>query len=464
MAKAKAEKKTTPAKATKPKSSDEPKKYPEIKAERTLITPQLARDLLGWTPEAEGGEAYGDEYLLKDTDGNKVRCFNNHHNRPLYRANVEGLMQDMLNERWRFNGEPITVCDDGTIANGQHQLVAVVLAGEGLTDKNNQFVSAWRGKQFGIDKLIVYGVENSDDVLNTMDTAKPRSLTDVFYRSDLLPKKLKPSERRRYGNVMAFAVKTVWGRTGAGDDAFAPRRTHSESMDFYVCHKSLAKCVAHVWDEEGSESRLSRYLPLGTLSGLMYLFAASGTTDTAGYEKKRHEKYLDFEFLGKAEEFFTLLAGSSPDLTELRKAIAHFDDKGGCSREELTAVLCKCWLDFASDSKLKAANLVPKYRVDPDDGRRVLLENCTVHGIDKGQWSDPDAGVTDEEEPEEGDEAEAEVEDTAAEEQDGDGDAGEVMDEEAAEDEMDEAADEEYLPSPEEIEAAKKRLRDKKTK
>lgn len=66
----------------------------------TLITPKMAKDML------------------------KA----NVHNRTVKDRRVKEWARDMLNGRWQENGETIKFYEDGTLADGQHRLMAIVLA------------------------------------------------------------------------------------------------------------------------------------------------------------------------------------------------------------------------------------------------------------------------------------------------------------------------------------------------
>ena len=97
----------------------------------TIVTPEMARNLL---------------------KANKM-------NRILRGGRVEQYAKDMRNGNWQFNGEGIMFHKDGTLANGQHRLSAVVMA------------------DVPVEMLFVYGVEND---VTLFDRGLPRKTIDTL--------------------------------------------------------------------------------------------------------------------------------------------------------------------------------------------------------------------------------------------------------------------------------------------
>ena len=77
----------------------------------------------------------------------KLKNINNF--RAIQRATVERYANEMRSGNWQLNGEPITFYKDGTLANGQHRIEAVILSG------------------MAIDTVVVYGVENDIKVYDS---------------------------------------------------------------------------------------------------------------------------------------------------------------------------------------------------------------------------------------------------------------------------------------------------------
>lgn len=51
-------------------------------------------------------------------------------NRVLSHATTERYANDMRNGNWHFTGESISVFKDGSLANGQHRLKAIIRSGK----------------------------------------------------------------------------------------------------------------------------------------------------------------------------------------------------------------------------------------------------------------------------------------------------------------------------------------------
>lgn len=366
--------------------------YPDVSAElfdgikdRDLIDADMAKTMLGWTTEEQAGETFGEDFLLKDREGKKVRQTNNIINRPLYQSNVEALLQEAMEGRWKFNGEPIIITDSGLIANGQHQLTMLVLGQQDVEANQERYATRWPDG-LKIPKLVVKGVPESDEVLNTMDTGKPRSLTDVLFRSDKL-KHIKPHLRRSLANVLSFAVRVLWERTGAmrATEAYNPKRTTGEMLDFLARHEKLIKAVEHVWAED-EHNALSKYIKAGTAGALMYMMACS-QSDPDAYFKTRRETKLKFGLWEQAEKFFTLLRDNA-DLKPVRDAIDGKKDpetgEANITTQERIALVIMGWRAFLANDTVKAKDLKLVYRPDEDTGEEHLAEFPTLGGIDLG--------------------------------------------------------------------------------
>lgn len=89
------------------------------------------------------------EYLKKNT--------NNY--RKLSRALVNNYAEDIKNDRWQLNGETIIFGKNGILKNGQHRLMAIVLANK------------------PIEVLVVRGVEDNVDI---MDVGTRRKDADIL--------------------------------------------------------------------------------------------------------------------------------------------------------------------------------------------------------------------------------------------------------------------------------------------
>lgn len=344
------------------------------------LTATQARDLLGWSEVDKSVK----DFLLKDLKDVKIECRNNVTNRPLYMSNVLALMQEILRGRWNLNLENRIIGKTGLVLNGQHTFIALVLAGQAweLAPEDYPFWS----EEPTIETSIGFGCDESDVVVNTMDTCKPRTLADVIYRSEYFSK-MKDSERKKVSRMTDHAVKFLWNRTGL-PNAFEIRKTHSESLDFIARHPRVLECVNHIFEENGEGSPLSGLLSPGYSAGLLYLMG-SDTTDVTEYatDDSPNEKHLEWKHWDMACGFFVMLAGGAEKLKPLRTKISKAIDDVGLSLAERTALFVKAWTAYVAGEPINTKALSLKYSKD-DDGFRHLDECPIVGGIDQGDASD----------------------------------------------------------------------------
>lgn len=387
----------TVAEKAKAATADRPVMYETVDAQVLDVDQNLVDEMLGWKELEDDSKEPHD---IVDYNGKKVQLLNNPENRPITMSWCETLAETILRRRWKLNGESGIIDKYGIVRSFQHRLVAVKLAEQMRTGPD---AARWK-KEFGwdgpvsIQAVVVTGVEGDDDTINTLDTGRPRSLADVLFRHDEFRKLTKPG-RKKAASATDWAIRTLWDRTHAGVDAWAPVRTHPESMAFLANHKRLLKCVKHVLGEDGEDRKLSRLVKPGHASALMYLMA-SCDSDYEKYDKAkvRREAGLDFGYWDKAMEFWTLLA-SGEAFRPVRRAIADLGEEG--SRDEVTAVIVKAWNRFANGDPLTPKSLEIRYATN-DDGVTVLEDRETVGGIDRGPsaWAEktpPDPDVKPEE-------------------------------------------------------------------
>lgn len=355
------------------------------------VTSTKMKELLGWEEEPEGG-SWGEEFLAKDFRGKKIRLTMNSHNRPFDRKHAEGLAYDHLNRRWRFNGESMVFGKYGNALSGQHRGFALVLAQQMLDEANSDvWKENWPGGELTMETVLVFGVEELPEVTRTLDNVKPRSLADVLFTDSGVFANAKASERNVLVRVVDYAVRMLWERTGALNNAWAPRRTHGEALDFLSRHPSVFRCVESVVKTD-KEKVIASYFGAGTAAALMYLMS-SADSDGGKYHKATvpGEKLMKLNLAEKAKEFWSLFARGSMELQPLRLAISQTVDaetmKPATPEEKLAAVI-KCWNLFRADKPLRAEDIRPDVRMkEREKGGlvvRLLAEAPTVGGIDVG--------------------------------------------------------------------------------
>lgn len=374
------------------------------------LTADLAKQYLGWYES-------DDKAMFRDGYGKKIACSNNTKNRPLDFALAKTYASEVLNKRWKLNGETVIVGKYGGILSAQHRLIGLVLAHQEWEQNKADWKHLWRTAPT-MPTLLVTGIEEDDATVNSIDNVKPRTLADILYRSDYFAS-LKPSDRNACSRIAAYAIRFVCHRTGAWRDAYAPKRTHSEFLDFLSRHDKILDCVKHIWEEDGTGKeggKLSKSLKysVGTAAGLLYLMACS-TSDPVKYREgdPTSQADLDFTLLDKSMDFWVILASGGEELAGVREAIRNLysDDEDESSRvAEKTAIIAKAWNLFSSGAAITPRQLELSYKED-EDGNKSLSECPTVGGIDLGNPEDDEEADTVETEP-----SEDEADEPAAEE------------------------------------------------
>ncbi len=392
-----------------------PDRYAEFHDGNNAVTAEKAKAWMGWTEDQNEAAQLGlGEALFKyksyaeDKAGivKKVWCKNDIENRPFYIGNATGLMQEQLNKRWAgpngsgkptaetpdgetLNPEPIIISKVAQVHNGQHQLIAVALAQNELIGPNKyHWEEHWPDGIIKIDKLVVFGISDSDAVINTMDTCKPRSLSDVIYRSPYFKDKSN-KDRVSASKMSETAVKLQWERLGLKLDAWAPRRTHAESVDFIQRHERLLECVLFILDNN-REGALRKFIQPGYAAGLMYLMAAANTDpDEYHTQESPSEEHIDFTLHDKAMAFWKSFM-SGPEMQLAREEIGWLEDEDtmkGATLSEREAIIIKAWNCFKEDIPLTKTRLKLKYENNEDTGiSRLLLDTSLVcGGIDLGK-------------------------------------------------------------------------------
>jgi len=377
---------------------DRPEIYPDVVCKvldgEEALTADQAKELLGWE-EVETGSRF------KDLNGNGIYCSNNLGNRPLTMSNVKTISQDILRGKWKLNCENMIIGKTGQTLNAQHRLIALIFAVQTYNKEPDKY-EHW-SKEPTIDTLLVLGADESDEVVNTMDTAKPRTLAEVIYRSTYFAD-LKPVDRKKVARAADYAVRLMWHRTGAEHNSFAPRRTHAESLEFIDRHPKLLECVKHIVIEDGDKGLIKRFLPVGSAAALLYLMS-TGNSELAKYREsdKPSEDDLTFDLWDEACDFWVGLAQQSKGFELVRNELANLMEDLSASFAVRCALLISAWEAVSNGKKITPKVLKLQFETD-DDGFKQFTDCPTVGGIDVGdpkEIEDITPPVAEEEEEEE---------------------------------------------------------------
>lgn len=374
----------TDQKARKPKIV-----YPEFDVtlfkkgtDEGLFTADKAKKLIGWTTEVPKNV----EPLLRDLDSTPVICLNNLQNRPFYRNVANDWMLEILRGKWRLNGETIIVDRTGMVQDGQHRIIGFILAVQEWHHNPEQW-TFWKNEPT-VEILVVTGIKEDDDTINSIGVSKPRNRTDVVFRSDLLSHVVKRQSRQQIASILSYAVKLLWERTAAniGPYRLVPKRSHSGFLDFIARHPKVVECAEHIWETDRPERKICRYVPMGTAAGMLYLMGAS-QSDQEKYDVVNSEEAVDWEHWDMAVEFWEELAGESPKMAPLADRLIKLDSTGALGIGEKLGMLCKAWELYVAGVPITDDDITVLMTTDEYDMPQ-LAEHPRVGGIDVGRHED----------------------------------------------------------------------------
>lgn len=464
-------------KAEQPLDAGLPLVYGKLDVEWHLgddaLTAENAKEMLGWEEEP-GHVKWGDDFLLTDRYGRKIRCTRNSRNRPFNENWAMALAFDILNKNWAdsrngpgrtINGETIIIGRHGSVLSAQHRLAGLVLAHQWWEMQPHWKDDVWGETPPTMEALVVVGVDEGPATVRTLDNTRPRTAEDVFVTEGSVFGRARAGERREMCKVLGAALKTIWERTGAKEDAWHPFRTHSESVEFVARHPRLARAVKHIAEEnkrrkgadgKPGEAPIRRYVHPGTAAAMLYLMGA-GATEGDNYWSEslsvRGDNLCKWSYWERATEFWTdLAAGRLVEINNALAALAGPEGTGVVEPSMREAVLCKAWFYYKDNDPFAAEDVVPRLTPPNEIGKRFLDEPYDLGGIDVGRAP---PGGSRRHDPDEGDDGEEGAED------EGEGDpAALVSDPRAAEEQPDEPGPDD--PTPEDIRLATERAQEER--
>lgn len=353
---------TSAQKGSKKKDVEREVLYPEYRAEARFgdnpLTIEEIDAILGWCEDPQVAREKGVKYpTFIDDEGKEIFCLNNSKNRPFDLNWGKELAQEHLNRRYAPkgpNGESVIIGRTGLVLSAQHRLVAAKIAEKIRTGPQAPHWKQFWDGPITMETFIVYGIDESPETLRTLDNVKKRTLSDVLFTQDAFVK-ASPADRKHLTKMADMAVKVLWVRTGADTNAFTPRRTHSEALDFIDRHPKVLECVQRIWDLYKSDWTINhRRFNGGYAAALLYLMASAGTSEemAAAYhamvkegtacEKKGKKTYLDWSDWERACQFWAGAVSDSPQLEVLHKALLRANNEQA-SRAEKAGIVVKAW-------------------------------------------------------------------------------------------------------------------------
>lgn len=368
-------------------------KYPKIGAtlftkdsRQGALTIEKAKEIIGWWTEEdaskEAGEEvkFGKDFVLRDRNKNKVQLLNNSTNRPFRMTLANRWGNEVLRNKWQFNGEPIIIDRLGDVQDGQHRLVGLILADQDrLADREYwQEEYSIRGP-LSIETIVNHGISEKPEVVDSIDTGQKRSLGDVLFRGNVdYGKDFTEAETKRIANVLGVATRLCWLRMGGQNVSDAPHFPHSEAMQFLKEHPRLVESVTFVFNEDKGDKEISTYISLGYAAALHYL-TATAKTDPDKFETDG-ESSIKYSLWDRADEFWVYFKNAEKGLGVVKTSLQRIQS-GGIGRDEKVGVLVNAINLFLDGKTVKASKdvKVPKGK---KDGRPYLKEEPRLGGLD----------------------------------------------------------------------------------
>lgn len=139
--------------------------------------------------------------LAKDYLGRNIE------NRKINPTTLSFYKNQMLNNKWKENGEPIIIDSNGVIKDGQHRLMAVLETGY-------EFVLP-----------VISGV--NPEVMDTIDTGRNRTASDVLYL-----------EGFKYSSLVASLVKAILIDRLSSDSSEKLKISNADILEYSLKNKS----------------------------------------------------------------------------------------------------------------------------------------------------------------------------------------------------------------------------------
>lgn len=223
-------------------------------------------------------------------------------NRKVLDSHVEWLAEQMKSGKWKTNGEPIILDDEGYLLDGQHRMYAVALSGS------------------TIETVVTRGVDRS--TFSTIDTGAGRTAASTLA---IAGESNTPMLAAVLGWLYRYEMgKMLWATKGAGF-------TSAIGIGLLKKHSGVREEITWACTTGKSNIFLGKISP-SVLAFLRYVFA-------------QHKPY-------KAQEFFDLIGDIRPDQpgtpTRVLRDWVLKDERSRAPAEtrELMAVIVKAWSAF----------------------------------------------------------------------------------------------------------------------
>jgi len=369
-----------------------------------LMTAEIAKDILGWTVEElekdEEGKLvpvtpFGEDFVLRDVSGKKVRLLHNLTNRPFRKGLATKYANEIIRMKWRFNGETF-ICDkEGGVQDGQHRLVGLVLAQQMLdhpTEGKRWGDYDWDGT-ISIPGLLVKGIEDDPETVDSIGIGQKRTLGDIMYRREDWGEDITDTIAKRLSNMLAGALRLCWLRSSGKIVSDAPTFPPSEAIEFLEMNPKLKDACKIIYelDRSGGQSKsrnVGKYCSAPYAAGMLYLMGIAGTEYDLWLEDPKDG--INFDKWDQAIGFWTELASGvfqpKTPLLAASNLLIQRNQSGAKDRDDVCNILVKAWKIYADESVgvmvvENDKDLATKTRKN-EKGVKVPVEFPRLGGID----------------------------------------------------------------------------------
>jgi len=394
------------------------------------LTPDEVKEIVGYCTDPITAKVNGfSEKEPLDTlpDGTKFWFLYNTKNRPYYPAIARSYAQSILTGKWEANGESAVIGKTAECLSIQHRAGGLLIAEAERAANPETWEHLWGEGPVTMPTILVFGVEETDRVVNTMDTGKGRTGADMLFRTEIMLQAFPNKQTRRVaGNIVTNAVKMLWDRMGVKQHSFTPQLNQAELHDFLIRHPKIVEAAAHILEEdtyEGEKKRgrvSSTILPPGYAAAVLFLMGVSDTDgdeynhvgDIDNYKKTvPTQDGMDLGKWDKAAKFWSQLVDqNNTNLSGVRQAFLLLQDKfmgrglpegmepltddsgavieaEGChpSIDEKLIVLARAWNLYKKGKPVKADDCLPEVdsvKFDKNRRRKIVGELPNFGGVD----------------------------------------------------------------------------------
>jgi hypothetical protein len=245
-----------------------------MKVAQVMITPDMAQDMLE----------------------------SNTSNRPIKRNHLSFLVREIEAGRWKKNGDPIRIGNDGSLVDGQHRLLAVV--------------------QSGIPIATLLITDLDPDVFDTIDSGACRSHGDT----------LSVAGEKNGRNLAAALIVADELLAGKTEFTRTKKTSNAEILGMMDKHSEIKQSM--YWGKP-----IGKYAPFSISVALHYLFHKANPAKADAFFEAIHTG-LGLEF-------------DSPVYLLRQRLIDNATAKGKMTRRYMVALFIKAWNAYSCSRKLK---------------------------------------------------------------------------------------------------------------